>query len=98
MDLIIQSLGFTLGPAMDNFIIEKIISLKADHIVRASVTLYKGPSNTESNCCEIHLEVPGNDHFVKKQSTRFETAINDCVENLSQMIINTKELMYQQAS
>ena len=98
MDLIIQSVGFNLSATMDNFIIEKMIGLNGDKIVRASVTLYKDPSsNTETNYCEMQLEESGNDHFVKKYSTHFETAINECVEILSQMIIKTKGSIYQQA-
>jgi ribosome hibernation promoting factor len=92
MDIIIQSLGFTIGRELDNFIMEKVSSLKGDKIVRANVTLYKGPvSNPETDYCEIRLEVPGNDHFVKKQSTHFEVAVSECVEVLSQMMIKTKE-------
>jgi ribosome-associated translation inhibitor RaiA len=91
MDIIIQSLGFTSSPALDSFIKEKIQNLKSDTIVRANVTMYKGPaSNPEASYCEIRLEVPGNDHFVKKQSAHFEVAISDCVEVLSQQISKNK--------
>ena len=92
MDIIIQSLGFTIGKELDSFIMEKVANLKGDKIVRANVTLYKGPaSNPEADYCEIRLEVPGNDHFVKKLSTHFEVAVSECVEVLSQMINKTKE-------
>jgi ribosome-associated translation inhibitor RaiA len=92
MDIIIQSLGFTAGAALEEFILDKVSHLKGDKIVRANVTLYKGPSTIEdSDYCEIRLEVPGNDHFVKKHSTHFEVAVNECVEVLSQMINKTKE-------
>src|SRR5689334_1296083 len=92
MDIIIQSLGFTTGATLENFILEKVASLKGEKTVRANVTLYKGTaSNPESDYCEIRLEVPGNDHFVKKHSTHFEVAVNECVEVLSQMINKIKE-------
>ncbi len=92
MDIIIQSLGFTIGEALDSFIKEKVSSIKGDKIVRANVTLYKGPaSNTESDYCEIRLEVPGNDPFVKKHSTHFEVAVSECVEVLSQMMNKAKD-------
>jgi len=92
MDIIIQSLGFTIGEELNSFIQDKVSHLKGDKIVRANVTLFKGPaSNPASDYCEIRLEVPGNDHFVKKHSAHFEVAVNECVEVLSHMISKTKE-------
>lgn len=91
MDIIIQSLGFTAGNSLESFIREKINTLKSDDIVRANVTLFKGPaSGPENDYCEIRLEVPGNDHFVKKQSQYFETSVSECVDVLTQMIKKTK--------
>ena len=92
MDIIIQSLGFTTGESLENFIKEKVNTLKSSDIVRATVTLYKGPSGTpESDYCEIRLEVPGNDLFVKKHSEYFETSVNECVDILALQIKKNKE-------
>jgi len=92
MDIIIQSLGFKAGDSLETFIREKVESLKSDKIVRANVTLYMGPdSNPENNYCEIRLEVPGNDHFVKKHSQYFETSVSECVDVLTQMIKKSKD-------
>ncbi|MEO7265106.1 MAG: HPF/RaiA family ribosome-associated protein [Ferruginibacter sp.] len=87
MDIIIQSLGFTAGTELESFIKEKLQSLNSDSIVRANVTLYLGSeSNVENNICEIRLEVPGNDHFVKKAATAFEISVTDCTDILVSMI------------
>ena len=92
MDIIIQSLGFNAGESLENFIREKVNTLKGDNIVRANVTLYKGPSgNPESDYCEIRLEVPGNDHFVKKGSDVFEKAITECSDALQNMIRKARD-------
>jgi ribosome-associated translation inhibitor RaiA len=92
MDIIIQSLGFTAGENLEGFVREKVNTLKSDVIVRANVTLFKGPDNNpENNYCEIRLEVPGNDHFVKKQGQYFETAVSECVDVLSSMIQKARE-------
>ncbi len=92
MDIIIQSLGFKAGEKLESFIKEKVNALKSDDIVRANVTLYKGSaSNPENDYCEIRLEVPGNDHFVKKNNAHFETAVSDCVEVLTQMIKKSRD-------
>ena len=92
MDIIIQSLGFNAGNSLESFIKEKLGTLKGDRIVRANVTLFLGPAgSTENEYCEIRLEVPGNDHFVKKNSPHFETSVAECVEILSQMLRQSKD-------
>ncbi len=93
MDIIIQSLGFKAGETLESFIREKVSALKSDIIVRANVTLFMGPeTNPENNYCEIRLEVPGNDHFVKKNSEYFETSVSECVDVLAQMINKSKDI------
>ena len=92
MDIIIQSLGFNAGETLERFIREKLSGLKSDNIVRANVTLFRGPSSTpENNYCEIRLEVPGNDHFVKKNGVYFENSVTECVEVLTQMIKKARD-------
>ncbi|MDB5201167.1 MAG: hypothetical protein JWQ27_576 [Ferruginibacter sp.] len=92
MDIIIQSLGFKAGDTLENFIREKVGAIKSDNIVRANVTLFKGPAgNPENDYCEIRHEVPGNDHFVKKQSQYFETSVSECVDVLTQMVNKSRD-------
>ncbi len=92
MDVIIQSLGFTAGEGLEGFIKEKLQVLKSDKIIRANVTLYKGPeSSAESDYCEIRLEVPGNDPFVKKHSPYFETSVTECIDVLHKIINKNKD-------
>jgi putative sigma-54 modulation protein len=87
MDIIIQHLGFTSSETLDAFIREKVNALKSDKIVRANVTLYlASESNPENQVCEIRLEVPGNDLFVKKGSVHFETAVTECVDVLQSQL------------
>lgn len=94
MDIIIQSLGFKASDNLENFIREKLnkVVLESDNVIRANVTLYKGSeSNPENNVCEIRLEVPGNDHFVKKSSDVFEKAITECFDALQKIIRKTRD-------
>jgi putative sigma-54 modulation protein len=95
MDVIIQSLGFKASDTLENYIREKLDKLSPnDHIVRANVVLFQGPDrNTPNDYCEIRLEVPGNDHFVKEHSAHFEQAIDDAVNKLQAMIRKTKDKM-----
>lgn len=93
MDIIIQSLGFTASEDLKNFISEHLNKLiNQDNVVRANVTLFKGSdSNPSNNYCEIRLEIPGNDHFVKKSSELFEKSVSEAVDTLQKMMKKTKE-------
>lgn len=92
MDIIIQSLGFTAAESLENFIREKINGLKDDRIVRAFVTLYLGAdTDTENKFCEIRLEAPGNDPFVKKSTAHWETSVSECISVLEATVKKEKE-------
>jgi len=83
MDIIIQHLGFQTSESLDSFIREKVSALKSDIIVRANVTLYLASAgNAENQVCEIRLEIPGNDLFVKKGAVHFEMSVTECVDIL----------------
>lgn len=93
MDIIIQSLGFKASIDLEAFIQKKLGKLTPnDNIVRANVTLFQGSDNNPTNnYCEIRLEVPGNDHFVKKSSDVFEKSVVEAVDTLQKMLHKTKE-------
>ena len=92
MDIIIQSLGFPNSETLNDFIKEKVNHLKSDTIVRANVTLYIGSDgNPDNQICEIRLEVPGPDLFVKKGSLHFETSISECVDILQKQIKKNRD-------
>jgi putative sigma-54 modulation protein len=93
MDIIIQSLGFKAGEALEEYIREKLGKLSpSDRIVRANVTLFLGPDRaTPNDYCEIRLEVPGNDLFVKESSLEFEQSVDSAVNKLQGMLRKAKE-------
>ena len=92
MDIIIQSLGFNAGESLESFIREKVNGLKSDRIIRAQVTLYKGPATEqENNYCEIRLEVPGYDPFVKKSGQYFENSVSECIDVLQMQLNKSKD-------
>lgn len=99
MDIIIQSLGFKAGEGLENYVREKLGKLTPnDHIIRANVTLYLGASkNTRDTWCEIRLEVPGNDLFVKESAQDdFEQAIDSTVNKLQGLLRKQKEKQVDQ--
>jgi putative sigma-54 modulation protein len=93
MDVIIQSLGFKAGEGLEGYIREKLQKLTpADKIIRANVTLFLGPDRVTPNTyCEIILEVPGPDLFIKESAVEFEQAVDECVNKLQNQLRKQKE-------
>lgn len=94
MDIIIQSPGFKASEHLEDFIREKLnkVVLESDNVIRANVTLNKGTeSDPQNNICEVRLEVPGNDHFVKKNADVFEKAISESIDALQKIIRKTRD-------
>lgn len=92
MNIIIQSLGFKASNALETLVTEKLNSLKSDRVIGATVTLYKGPGTEPADSyCEIRLDIPGNDAFVKRHDAHFETAITYCVDVLKNVLQQQKE-------
>lgn len=98
MDVIIQSLGFKAGEELENYVREKLEKLSPnDHIVRANVTLFLGPDRATPNTyCEIRLEVPGNDLFIKENSPEFEQSIDAAVNKLQAIMRKSREKQQDQ--
>lgn len=93
MDVIIQSLGFKHSDNLESYVREKLSKLNpSDSIIRANVTLFQGPDRAaESDYCEIRLEIPGPDVFVKESSEHFEQSIDECVNKLQAILRKQKE-------
>ncbi len=93
MDVIIQSLGFKAGESLESYIREKLEKLTpSEAIVRANVTLFLGPDKATPNTyCEIRLEVPGPDFFIKESAVEFEQAVDECVNKLQGQLRKQKE-------
>ena len=98
MDVIIQSLGFKAGEELESYIQQKLEKLTPDeNIVRANVVLFLGPDRATPNTyCEIRLEVPGNDLFVKEHSTEFEQSVDAAVNKLQGMLRKAREKQVDQ--
>ena len=93
MDVIIQSLGFKHSAHLEEYINDKLKKLTpGDQIIRANVTMFQGPDRaTPNDYCEIRLEVPGNDLFVKENAAEFEQAVDECINKLQGILRKQKE-------
>lgn len=93
MDIIIQSLGFTAGAELEEYIKEKLdkINRMDDNIIRARVTLQKGQEAIDNHHCDIRLEIPGNDLYVKKSAGSYRSASLETIEALQKIIRRSKD-------
>lgn len=93
MNVTIQSLGFKAGEELEDYINKKMEKLTPnDHIVSANVTLFLGPDRaTREHFCEIRLEVPGNDPFVKESAGDFYQAADSAINKLQGILRKAKE-------
>lgn len=99
MEVIIQSLGFKSSDSLETLINEKLSKLEAlnPNVVRANVTLFQDAAGAhENNYCEIRLEAPGNDPFVKKHAAGFEQSISDAIDALQSILRKNKDKLDHQ--
>lgn len=83
MNLIYETVHFKGSQDLEHFVQQKMnrIFHTTKDVVQARVTLSQdGNGNLENQACEIRLEVPGNDVFVKKSATTCEQAFRVAVE------------------
>jgi ribosome-associated translation inhibitor RaiA len=88
-----QSVQFKASLELENFVKEKVSKIfdQDDSIIRADVTLFEGaPGNLRNKFCEIQLSVPGENHFVKKNSENYEKSILAAVEALQKILRRKK--------
>jgi ribosome hibernation promoting factor len=96
MEIIIDSVNFKTGAALDEFVREKVSKLfnQCNKIIRAYVILRESENrNPENKLCEIRLMIPGNDHFVTKCTGVYEKSILQAVGVLQKIIRRKKNKM-----
>lgn len=101
MDIRLQTLHFEARESLKAFVDEKVGKLfeHSKQIVHAEVTLYEdgnSSSKPKNQVCEIRLSVPGDDHFVKKDTQAFEQSILECVDTLQKVLRRQKEKLESQ--
>lgn len=88
-----QSIHFKASSQLEDFLQEKVSKLfeQDSSIIRADVTLFEGASgNPKNQFCEIQLSVPGENHFVKKNSENYEKSIMDAISSLQKVLRRKK--------
>ncbi|TXI16066.1 MAG: ribosome-associated translation inhibitor RaiA [Pedobacter sp.] len=101
MKVRVQSIRFTAGSRLLNFVQKKADKLEQfyDRIIGAEVYMKLENAESESNkITEIKLIIPGNDLFAKEQCKSFEEATDRAVESLRRQIMRHKEKVRVQMS
>ena len=91
--IVIQSVQFKASRKLEDFVREKVSKLfeQNSFIIRADVTLFEGAAgNPRNQFCEIQLSIPGENHFVKKNSESYEQSITDAVKTLQKIVRRKK--------
>lgn len=93
MNIVIQSVNFRAGFALETFVKEKVNKLikQNGNIENVNVILRREEKGkTENRSCEIRLALPGNDPVVKKSSVNYEKAILKAVDVLQKILRRRK--------
>jgi ribosome-associated translation inhibitor RaiA len=92
-NIVFQSVQFKASAELEQFIQEKVSKLfeQDSSIIRADVTLFEGASgNPKNQFCEIQLSVPGENHFIKKNSENYEKSILAAIGSLQKILRRKK--------
>ena len=95
--IVLQSVQFKASHDLEKFVGEKVSKLfeQDPSIIRADVTLFEGASgNPKSQFCEIQLSVPGENHFVKKNSETYEKSVLEAVKTLQKILRRRKTKIF----
>ena len=94
MDIKINSVRFDADQKLIDHVNKKVNKLGQffDGIIGAEIFLrLENVQDDENKIAEIKLLIPGNDLFVKKQSKKFEEAVNKAVATLKGQVTKYKE-------
>ena len=92
MEINVQSVKFNADDKLLEFIDKKVgkITKFYDNIVRTDVTLSLLAEHDNKNV-KIKVGIPGNDLIVERNAARFEDAVTQCVDVISQQLVARKE-------
>ena len=96
MKIEIQSIDFTSGQELKNFVYEKVKTLARFYREAIGSEIYMKIDNSpirENKVCQIKLAIPGNDLLASARGKTFEHATTKVVEALKRQIKNLKLLI-----
>ncbi len=94
MKINLQSLHFKASDHLSQYVSDKVGKLSHINgdIISAEVTLFsEDGKGIPRYYCEIRLNIPGHDDFVKKSADQYEAAISEAVDALHEMLVRNKK-------
>lgn len=85
MKIILQTVNFKAGQALEKFIFDKAsrLSTLSDEILNAQIILSIDPvAEPENKLCEIHLRMRQGNKVARTRAPRYEKSVIDCVSKL----------------
>ena len=96
MEIKVQSIKFDADQKLLDYIDKKVSKIEKfyEDIVRTEVDLSLLPDPQNKNV-KVHVFIPGNELVVERNGDTFETAVNDCVATLQDLLVSEKERRYK---
>lgn len=94
MEIRINPVGFSVNPVLEDFVTKKFSKLEKYHdgIIAVDVTLkLEKDDRLENKLTEVHVNVKGQDLFVKKNAKTFEETVDELCDVLKIQLVKAKE-------
>lgn len=94
MEIRINPVGFSVNPALEEFINKKFSKLDRFHdgIMAVNVTLkLEKDDRLENKLTEVHVDIKGQDVFAKKNARTFEETVDELCDVLKRQLVKAKE-------
>lgn len=94
MEIRINPVGFSVNPALEEFINKKFSKLDRFHdgIMAVNVTLkLEKDDRLENKLTEVHVDIKGQDVFAKKNARTFEESVDELCDVLKRQLVKAKE-------
>jgi putative sigma-54 modulation protein len=92
MEIKVQSVKFDASDQLLDYVNKKVCKIEKfyDNIVKTEVTLSLVSDHDNKNV-KVRVFIPGNDIIVERNASKFEDAVNDCVDVIKNKIVAIKE-------
>lgn len=94
MNIKIQSIKFDADKKLVDYVEGKLVKLDKYYDEITTIEAYlKLEANTEvgNKKVEVRILIPGNELFVEKQASKFEEALDLCIDKLKVLLPKTKD-------
>ncbi len=91
--IVIQTVKFKASAQLEKFVKQKVAKLfeQDSSIIKIDITLFEGGAGNPNNqFCEIQISVPGENHFIKKNSESYEKSVLIAVSGLQKVLRRKK--------